>query len=331
MLYSFQGGGLPYGALIFDKQGNLYGTLQGGGDPNYNPGSIFELSPAIVPGSAWTESLLWTFPLDGREGFQPFGKLVMDDDGNLYGTTQLGGGNQCGCGVVFELVSPKESGGLWAERILHNFGAVAHDGVSPGPDLLLQGGVLYGTTQGSGGSGSGTFFQLVRKPGQWTETILYTFTRGVSGVPYGGMVADSGGSFYGAAHDGGSAPCGCGTIYKLSPPVGAGDPWQETTLYTFTGGSDGASPVAALWRDKLGDLYGTTLGGNHSAGTVFKLVPPAGLGEAWTLVVLHSFGSPAGAATGSSSALTMLEGVLYGTTSTGGVGSDLGRVFSVVP
>jgi hypothetical protein len=115
------------------------------------------------------------------------------------------------------------------------------------------------------------------------------------------------------------------------PPVGAGDPWQETTLYTFTGGSDGASPVAALWRDKLGDLYGTTLGGNHSAGTVFKLVPPAGLGEVWTLVVLHSFGSPAGAATGSSSALTMLEGVLYGTTSTGGVGSNLGRVFSVVP
>jgi len=155
VLYSFRGGGLPYGALIFDKRGNLYGTLQGGGDPNYNPGSIFELSPPLVPGSACTESLLWTFPLGGREGFQPFGKLVMDDDGNLYGTTQLGGGNQCGCGVVFELVSPKESGGLWAERILHNFGAVAHDGVSPGPDLLLRGGVLYGTTQGSGASGSG--------------------------------------------------------------------------------------------------------------------------------------------------------------------------------
>ena len=117
----------------------------------------------------------------------------MDAAGNLYGTTFEGGNNFCnggnGCGVVFELVAPKTVGAKWAERVLYLFNAYTNDGRSPGADLLLRGGVLYGTTWVGGAYEGGTVFQLTRKPGLWTETILYNFTRGSDGFePRGGLI-----------------------------------------------------------------------------------------------------------------------------------------------
>jgi uncharacterized repeat protein (TIGR03803 family) len=158
-------GRFPLGTLIFDKLGNLYGTSAEGGTAGF--GSVFELSPPTTSGGDWTETILWGFA-SGSGGSQPSGKLVMDAKGNLYGTTAKGGGDPCGCGSVFELLTPKTSGEAWTHKVLYNFGTVAGDGVNIGPDLLLRDGILYGTTTANGG----TVFQLVPKPGFWTETIL---------------------------------------------------------------------------------------------------------------------------------------------------------------
>jgi uncharacterized repeat protein (TIGR03803 family) len=346
ILYSFKGGaadGLdPNSTLIFDKQGNLYGTTQGGGVNN--PGTIFELSPPATAGGAWTETVLWIFEPNGSNGFVPNGTLVMDASGNLYGATLFGGPSRKG--VAFEIIKPKAASQSWSERVLHNFRADTSDGSNPEYGLVLRDSVLYGTT-GAGGTGnSGVIFQLTPKPGLWTETILYNFTGGSDGGGPGQLIIDNLGNLYGAASGGGqsAANCGsgCGTLFELSPPAIAGDPWQETTLYSFTGHGDGASPQPALWPDKLGNLYGTaaqggrknTTGvGGSTFGTVFKLKAPVVSGDAWTLVVLHDFGGiRAGDGNFPTSALTLLNGLLYGTTDLGGNEfSNGGTVFSVVP
>jgi hypothetical protein len=87
-------GSFPTGTLIFDKAGNLYGTTFGDAGTSYG-GSVFELSPPTTPGGAWTETLLHIF--NGSDGDRPSGKLAIDAQGNIYGTTSNGG-------VAFELV-----------------------------------------------------------------------------------------------------------------------------------------------------------------------------------------------------------------------------------
>ncbi len=348
ILHTFQAdaydGQFPTGTLTLDKQGNLYGTT------TYNDtnggGTIFELSPPSVAGGSWTETVLWSFPKFGA-GAHPSGKLVMDAAGNLYGTTYEGGNSFCnggnGCGVVFELVAPKTVGAPWAERVLYVFNAYANDGRSPGADLLLRGGVLYGTTWVGGAYEGGTVFKLVRKPGLWTETILYNFTEGSDGSePRGGLISDSAGNFYGTTTDGGNlTDCfgGCGTVYELSPPVTAGNPWTKTTLHVFNNPSDGAYPSSVLWRDKTGSLYGTTYSHGKSVnglGTVFKLKPPSISGGDWTFIVLHYFrGATVGDGAIPYGGLTLVKGLLYGTTSTGGTKytptRTSGTVFSIAP
>jgi hypothetical protein len=341
VLYSFKGGAndgaSPLGALILDHHGNLYGTTNVGGPDNV--GSVFELSPPSTSAGAWTETVLLFFSQTG--GANPFGKLVMDAAGNLYGTTQKGGAiKNEHWGTVFELIPPPVAGGAWVERLLYNFGAYVGDGVNPGPDLLLRGGVLYGTTTGGGTGtlfgGLGTVFQLVRKPGLWTETILHDFIGGADGCgPMGGLIADSAGNLFGTSFtNGGCTYSSGGLIYELSPPAMAGDPWQETILYNFLGKSDGFHPTAALWRDNLNDLFGTTnaSAGASGGGAVFKLKPPAVAGGVWTLVPLHDFPSPMGDGLNPNCTLILVHGVFYGTAQRGGSKSKgAGMVFSVNP
>lgn len=107
--------------------------------------------------------------------------------------------------------------------------------------------------------------------------MLYTFT-GASdgGHPVGGLIFNSKGNLYGTAL-GGRGACsggyGCGVIFELSPPTGGGSPWNETVMYTFTGGADGGSPWAGLISDSQGNLYGTTLNGGNGDGVVFEQGP----------------------------------------------------------
>src|SRR5436190_2003791 len=96
-----------------------------------------------------------------------------------------------------------------------------------------------------------------------TLTTLYSFTGSDGARPYAGLIADASGNLYGTTDNGGAS--GYGTVFKVTPTG------TETVLYSFTGGSDGAYPLAGLIADASGNLYGTTyLGGANGYGTVFK-------------------------------------------------------------
>jgi uncharacterized repeat protein (TIGR03803 family) len=152
-LHSFNGtdGAIPQGGLIFDAAGNLYGVAYSGG--TYGEGTVFELTPEA--GGHWSPNLLHIF--DGTNGAYPYGGLILDAAGNLYGTTTLGGAY--GDGTAFEL-TPGSRGG-WSEKVLHSFGAYGMDGDNPDNISLIfdATGNLYGTTY-FGGGGRGTVFEI---------------------------------------------------------------------------------------------------------------------------------------------------------------------------
>ena len=303
MLYSFcpQGGVCPDGdtpnaGLIFDAAGNLYGTTQGGG--TYGSGTVFELSPA--GGGNWTETVLHSFNRDGTDGFQPFGGVIFDAAGNLYGTTPYGGTttDTSDGGTAFEL-SPT-AGGTWIEQVLHNFGNGADGAYSYSGLIFDAAGNLYGTTYGGGSYsscsyyghgdvGCGTVFELSPTAGGgWTEQVLHNFDNGVGGfAPWAGVIFDAAGNLYGTAVRGGSSGswncvfAGCGTIFELTPTAGGN--WTEQLLHNFGNGTDGYSPTGGVITDAAGNLYGTTQSGGtygweggtygFAGGTVFELTP----------------------------------------------------------
>jgi len=171
-LHHFGGGNngsVPNGGLIFDSAGNLYGTTQAGGrgncedDGSIGCGTVFELIPGAD--GKWTYKVLHEFENNGKDGYFPNGGLVLDNAGNLYGTTIVGGpgGRSCsdydGCGMVFELTPG--TNGKWTERIVHSFKNDGKDGISPRAGLVMdQAGNLYGTTSNGGEAGYGTVFEI---------------------------------------------------------------------------------------------------------------------------------------------------------------------------
>jgi len=311
-------GAAAYGRVIFDAAGNLYGTTAFGGTSG--AGIVFELANPEAP-AGWTESILYNFS-GGSDGSQPYGGLIFDSAGNLYGTTFQGGASNAG--TVYELTPGK--GGAWTETVLYSFAGGA-DGSGPQSDLNFdQAGNLFGTTTGGGSPGNGIVFQLT--PGQggsWTETVLHRFMTNEGTSPRAAVIFDRKGSLYGTlANDG---VFGAGAVFRLKPTNGGA--WTEETLYTFTGGTDGFGPLCRLILLR-GKLYGTTvIGGGSGVGTVFELSPPANHHGAWTLNVLHTF------ACGSDgcfpwAGLTMdSNGTFYGTTQFGGLPSNGGTVFAL--
>jgi uncharacterized repeat protein (TIGR03803 family) len=313
----------PYAALIFDSNGNLYGTTTGGG--SYDNGAVFELSPGTD--GKWKEKLLHSFG-NGKDGYNPFGGLVFDGSGNLYGTTgaRMNGKSS---GTVFEL-SPS-SNGKWIERVLHNF-TNGKDGMFPDTTLVFdKAGNLYGTTYQGGRYGLGTVFELSpSSDGKWTERLLRSFNNnGKDGYePSAGLIVDANGNLYGETLQGGSGVgCSCGTVFELSP--GKNGVWTEKVLHSFTNdGKDGFYPYTDLIIDVSGNLYGTTYqGGTYSNGTVFEL--SLGARGKWKERVLHSFDGNDGA---NPAANVILDagGNLYGTTQYGGTYLN-GTVFELSP
>lgn len=238
-LFKFDGtdGAVPAGPLTFDAAGNLYGTTYaGGGCSNLNTngfgcGLVFELSPNGSGG--FTESVLHSFQ-GTTDGYWPFGGVIFDQAGNLYGTVSNPGIDS---GAVFEL-TPNGSGG-WTENTIYTFpGDTTADGLTPIAGLVLdQAGNLYSTTL----QGGAAYSDACPTP----SALL-------PGVTFGAA--------------------GCGTVFELSPNGSGG--WTETVLYRFQGSSDGALPNSALIRDQSGNLYGETEAGgstnacpNNSGGT----------------------------------------------------------------
>jgi uncharacterized repeat protein (TIGR03803 family) len=166
-------GSEPYGNLLLGSDGQLYGTTLSGGAGNR--GTVFELAPPATVGGAWTETILVSFSNTGTGPMEPFGGLIQDAVGNLYGTTEAGGVN--GAGTVFELVP---SGSSWNQLVLWSFGG-AGDGGNPWGNLLLANdGNLYGTTDRGGMNNLGTVFQLTPSG---TETVVWSFG-GTADVKY---------------------------------------------------------------------------------------------------------------------------------------------------
>jgi hypothetical protein len=167
------------------------------------------------------------------------------------------------------------------------------DGQQPvGAVVSDSGGSLYGVTWKGGLYSYGTAYRL-NPPSEagapWTKEILYNFTDGADGGgPNQALVFDTAGSLYGVANSGGDlAQCsgyGCGTIFKLSPPAVPGDPWTETTIYTF----QNEIGQTALTFDGKGALYAASLGWTVSNTYIFKLSPPRAPGGAWTRTVLST-------------------------------------------
>jgi uncharacterized repeat protein (TIGR03803 family) len=263
------------------------------------------------------------------DGAEP-NDIIQGADREFYGTTAGGGGGEYNsAGTVFKL----SAGGT--ETILHVFtygAAGSTDGEEPTGIIEGADGNFYGTTRGGGTYGEGTVFRLTPTG---VETVLYSFTGGVSGSKDGAnpitkLVEGSDGSFYGSTETGGTGTCsfinaaaGCGTLFKVTPGG------VETVLYSFTYGknhsSDGASPDTPLIFGSDGDLYGSTGEGglpygecsfeSSGCGTVFRLTASG------QETVLHRFtdGANGSADGGNANGLILAkDGNFYGTALAGG-------------
>ena len=273
VLHRFTGGGdggSPYGEVVFDQAGSLYGTTTGGGP--YSWGTVFRLTQS---GSGWAKSMLYGFQ-GGNDGAWPYAGVVFDKLGNLYGTTGAGGAADCkyggaNCGTVFQL-TPSGSG--WTEKIIYNFHN-GNDGGSPSGLIFDPSGNLYGAI--CGGPTGGAVFMLSPSGGNWSFQVLYRLTETSSCGFLGSLTLDAAGNLYGTTSSGG--PYDRGTIYKLTRSGG----WWYTDLYDFTGGTDGGQPNSSLVFDANGNLYGTTQYGGVShycggafytgCGVVFEITP----------------------------------------------------------
>jgi uncharacterized repeat protein (TIGR03803 family) len=275
--YRFKGGPLdgssPYAGVIRSGE-TIYGATQLGGTWGY--GTVFSLTPS-------GETVLYNFT-GGSDGGLPTAGLAMGQGGALYGTTaEPDPYNNPVAGAVYSLAPPQSPGATWTETVLHRFEKPPGGPAWQFGKLVIgPGGTLYGTTELGGSSGWGTVFSLtppLLPGGAWTENVLYNFTLGSDGgVLEAGVVIGSGGVLYGATTYSDSVSY-CGTLFSLTPPALPGGAWTETTLYSFTGGSDGCFAYS-LAIGPGGTLYGTTYGGGASSnclgegcGTVFSLTP----------------------------------------------------------
>jgi uncharacterized repeat protein (TIGR03803 family) len=314
-LYAFGGdddGSAPRTGLTFGPDGALYGTTVNGGGQDF--GTVYKLQPptsichSVV--CSWTETILHRFAA-GSDGAYPSGGVTFDAAGNLYGTTDGGGGSQfCainqGCGVVYEL-SPA---GGWNETLLYTFAGGA-DGQSPEAGLVANSaGDFFGTCLG--GARGGFVYELTPSGSGWSKSFIYSFTGGADGYTPIGLIIDTSGNLYGATTFGG--PQGGGTVYQLSPSGGG---WHYLQLNALMSGNPHLyGPIARLTMDAAGNLYGTTFqGGQHQAGSVFKLTPAVGT---WTYTSLHDFTGGSDGGNPGSRVLLDAQGNVYGAAHFGG-------------
>ena len=337
-LYRFLGiedGNNPAARLVIGPDGSLFGTTMEGGGPGcmgMGCGTVFQLQPPqratgnLVHG--WSETVLYRFQ-GGNDGALPeLGDLVFDQAGNIYGTTDVGGGSQCAenCGTVFELT---HSTGSWIESILHVFGQTG-DGDEPyGGVIFDQAGNLYGTASSGGAHHQGAVYELTNSGSGWTEQLLYSFTGGNDGAfPFSGLTIDAAGNLYGNTCCAGSNGYS-GTAFELI----AAQNYAFDLGYDFGAPGTGQGPQGNFILDSAGNIYGTaTTGGAYGFGAIFKLTPSDG---GWTYTSVHDFcagGYPpcADGYTPTGNLAMDSAGNLYGTTSNGGANGG-GVVYELTP
>lgn len=326
VIYSFTGGSdgaHPGGGLIIDQQGNLYGTATAGGDVACNEGgSLPGCGTVFKIDTSGNESVVHAFT-GGSDGLDPEGGLVVDSNGNLYGTTAEGGTGSCfpfpnnGCGTVFKITPSGNT------TVLYNFNLA--DGAVPQGSLVIDSeGNLYGNTRfgGNGVAGPGVVFKV---DANGNETVLHRFNDGSDGdLPETNLVMDSSGNLYGVTEAGGTGCSdGCGTVFEVNASG------SESILYRFTGGADGGAPFGSLFIDAAGDLIGTTgNGGTGSCAPVQPGLTPGGCGVIFELnpsdieTVLYSFDGNGDGDNPGGGLIAGPNGALYGKTISGGANGD---------
>jgi uncharacterized repeat protein (TIGR03803 family) len=304
-LYEFAGGSdgcNPNRTPAVAPNGILYGATVFGGAAN--AGTVFSLTPPAtfcrIATCYWTEAQLHAFG-SGNDGVKPYGGLIVDPAGNLYGTTYYGGTN--GDGTIWEL---SRSGGNWMESILHNFAGQPNDGSNPWSSLLLDsGGDLFGTTFNGGSDNAGTVFEMMASG---SEAPIYNFPGNPTdgGNPIGGLIMDPSGNLYGTTF---AYP----VVFELSPP---GNGWMYSVLVSGFAPNN-CGDEANLARDGHdGNLYGATkCGGTHGAGNVFELV---NTGSGYTYRDLYDFTGGSDGYFPEGDVTLDADGNLWGTASGGG-------------
>jgi len=285
VLYTFEGetDGMTPLSVVLDAQGNIFGLTKNGGGNSCSGGqtcgTVFELSP--TSGGTWTETILHTFT-GGSDGGIPLGSLNFDAQGNLFGTTDVGGvvsfACSVGCGTVFEL-SPSSGG--WTFTTIYDFD-YAH-GVGPVGSLVIDAsGNLYGATYGGAKKysycpgGCGVVFELSPSASGWKQTLLHAFSGPDGANVQGGLTLDAGGNLFGTTTSGGNPRCtsgfqvGCGVVFELSPA--SGGHWTYNHLYVFQG-YDGFYPNSNPLVDAAGNIFGTTVEGGTGFGNMYELSP----------------------------------------------------------
>jgi uncharacterized repeat protein (TIGR03803 family) len=245
----------PVGSLILASDGNFYGTTQGGGTHRY--GTVYKITPAGSFSTVYNFCSLENC----ADGSQPQAALIQAADGNLYGTTSLGG--RLGVGTVFRITL---SGGL---TTLYSFNG-NHGSAPLAPLIQATDGNFYGTTQSGGAtndfcnqSGCGTVFKVTPSG---TLTTLYSFSGPDGGLVLSGLLQATDGNLYGTTWNGGAN--GEGTVFKLTTDG------TFTLLHSFTP-SDGGGSEGGFLQAVDGSLYGITgLGGASGFGTISRLTFP---------------------------------------------------------
>jgi uncharacterized repeat protein (TIGR03803 family) len=257
----------PVSQLTLDLSGNVYGTTSVGGTGRFDGGTVFELSPSA---GGWTETVLYNFCSLGQgnfclDGTFPLAGATFGKDGNLYGTTGIGGSQLSeGGGTVYRL--SRGSNG-WTEKVLFAFHPPGRNGGGPSGSVSFdRAGNLYSTVGGGGQYGFGGVFRLSPQGGGSEQT--YSFNGNDGDTPLAGVLIDpSRDALYGTTAGGFEE---FGSVFQMTPPE------QETVLYNFCqqpNCTDGFNPVAGLVEDASGNLYGTTkLGGANNQGVVFEIV-----------------------------------------------------------
>jgi len=256
--------GIGYGDLVWDQQGNIYGTADSSSQRQH-PGAVWELSPS---GNGWVETTIYYFN-GSPDASSPESGVIWDKNGNLFGAAP---GGAHGYGAVYELTYAVGLG--WTEQVIYSFTNLA-DGPPTGI-TFDQNGNLFGATAGNYGGDGGTIFELSPSGNTWTYQLLYTFpafTPACAAGPERPLTIDAAGNVYGTTVCGGAYQAGA--VFKLANTENG---WAYSSLYDFTGGADGAGPLSTVTIDTDGTLYGTTSGGGSNAcgggcGVVWKITP----------------------------------------------------------
>jgi len=275
-------GANPYGGVVIDGHGNIYGTTANGGASNV--GVIYKID------SAGKQKVIYSFK-DIYDGYNPYTAVTLDSAGNIYGTTLHGG---YGDGTVYEVDAAGH------ELMSYYFGAASDDGSIPSSGVVRDAaGNLYGVTSKGGASNYGTVYKI---DPSGAESIVYSFTGGKDGSGPNSLIRDDAGNLFGTTAAGGYGS-GLGVVFKIDT---AG---HESVAYRFNG-TDGAMPMGVAL-DSAGNLYGTAMnGGAFNYGVVFELT--AGRER-----VLYSFPGGANGANPVAGLVLDAAGNIYGTTMNG--------------